>query len=363
VGGNDIVARLGGDEFTIILKNTNEEQAGAIASQIGAALRDFTFSAGDHDFRVHCSIGITLIDSSPTTTTELLSEADTACHEAKDQGRNCFKFFREIAPEEILHLEGKGLKEQIQRALDEERLSLSFLPVKNWTADRITAFEILVQMGSKDQEVPARAFFLAAERFDLAPRIDRWVIGQALLQLRSCNDDRLAISINLSARTLQQDDIIAHIRDRLAENQLDPARVSFEIPERAVLKSVTQTKNFMEKLREIGCGLIIDDFGVSLNSINLLKHLPVNQLKLEAGLVSSVRTSTFNQAVIASIVRIAQELGIEVVAKGVVRGEEVQTLRSLGVHYLQGQEVGQPLRELPGSAPDFQLRNPAQDVA
>lgn len=349
VRSNDIVARLGGDEFTVILKDIKEEQAAVIAAQIGAALRDFSFSAGEHTFKVHCSIGITLIDSSQTTTTELLSEADTACHEAKNQGRDCYKFFREIAPEEILHLEGKGIKEQIERALEDERFALSFIPIKDVIVDRIAAFETMVQMSSNGQEVPARAFFLAAERFDLAPRIDRWVIGKALRQLGTCSDNTHAISINLSGRTLQQDDIISYISDCLAEHQLDPARVSFEIPERAVLDSVTQTKNFMEKLKEIGCGIIIDDFGVSLNSLHLLKHLPVNQLKLEASLVSSSRTSTFSQAVISSIVRIARELDIEIVAKGVMRRDEATALCNLGVHYLQGHEIGQPCRELPNS--------------
>jgi ammonium transporter, Amt family len=309
-------------------------------------MRNFDFLTGGHTFMVRCSIGITLVDSSPTTITDLLSQADTACHQAKNEGRDCFKLYREIAPEEILHLEGVGLKEQIERALGEERFTLSFLPVKDCATSTIRAFETLIQMQSH-QEIPVRAFLIAAERFDLAPRIDRWVIDQALRQFSACNNANLSISVNLSGRTLQQEDLIEYIRGRLAEYQLNPDRLTFEIAERTALASVTQTKHFMEKVKDLGCGLALDDFGVSLNSINLLRHLPVNQLKIEAGLISSVRSSPFNQAVISSIVGIARELDIETVAKGVVRDDEGAELCRLGVNLLQGQEIEDCCRKLP----------------
>ncbi|HAD04115.1 MAG: hypothetical protein A2005_09885 [Desulfuromonadales bacterium GWC2_61_20] len=344
---NDILARLGGDEFTIILRNVNIEQASTIASQIGAAMRDFVFAAEGHTFSVHCSIGVTIIDGSSFTPTELLTQADTACHEAKNHGRDCFKLYRDIASEEILALAGSGLREQIERALDEHNFALNFFPIKDCTSGHISAFETFVRMSSGNREIPARAFFAAAERFDLAPRIDRWVIAEALRQLAACTNPAIVLSINLSGRTLQQVDIIDFIAGCLKEQGLDPARISFEIPERTVLDSVTQTKNFMEKVKELGCGVVIDDFGISLNSLNLLRYLPVAQLKIEASLISNAASSPFDRAVIVSIVSIARELNIITVAKGVMRNEDELLLCSLGVQMIQKHELAPPLSRLP----------------
>jgi len=347
---NDVLARLGGDEFTIILRNVNIEQASTIAGQIGAAMRDFSFAAEGHTFAVHCSIGVTLIDGSSFSPTELLTQADTACHEAKNHGRDCFKLYRDIAPEEILALEGSGLREQIDRALIDNNFALNFFPIKDCTTGKFSAFETFVQMSSGNREIPARAFFAAAERFDLAPRIDRWVIAEALRQLAACDNPEVVLSINLSGRTLQQSDIIEYILACLTEHHLDPARISFEIPERTVLASVTQTKNFMEKVRELGCGVVIDDFGISLNSLNLLRHLPVAQLKIEASLISNATSSAFDRAVISSIVAIARELNIVTVAKGVMRNEDEVLLCDLGVQLIQKHELTPPLTCLPNLA-------------
>jgi len=344
---NDILARLGGDEFTIILRNVNVEQASSIAGQIGDAMRDFVFGAEGHTFAVHCSIGVTIIDGSSFSPTELLTQADTACHEAKNHGRDCFKLYRDIAPEEILALDGSGLRDQIERALESNQFALNFFPIKDCANGDVCSFEAFVQMSSGNKDIPARAFFAAAERFDLAPRIDRWVIAEAMRQLAACDNQDLLLSINLSGRTLQQTDIIDFIRGCLNKYQLAPARISFEITERTVLDSVTQTKNFLEKIRELGCGIVIDDFGVSLNSLNLLRHLPVAQLKIEANLVNNASSSPFDRAVIASIVSIAHELGIVTVAKGVMRNDDETLLCSLGIQMIQKHELLPPLSQLP----------------
>lgn len=349
IRANDVLARLGGDEFTIILHNVNVEQASTIAGQIGEAMRDFVFGAEGHTFAVHCSIGVTMIDGGSFSPTELLTQADTACHEAKNHGRDCYKLYRDIAPDEILALEGSGLRERIERALETGQFALNFFPIKDCASGDIAAFETFVQMNSGSKDIPARAFFAAAERFDLAPRIDRWVIAEAVQQLARCDNPDLRLSINLSARTLQQVDIIDFIRNSLSQHNLAPARVSFEIPERTVLDSVTQTKNFMEKVKELGCGIIIDDFGISLNSLNLLRHLPVAQLKLEANLVNNASASTFDRAVIASIVSIANELGIITVAKGVMRNEDEKLLCALGIQLIQKHELSPPLSRLPSA--------------
>jgi EAL domain-containing protein (putative c-di-GMP-specific phosphodiesterase class I) len=296
---------------------------------------------------VHCSVGVTLIDGSDFSSTELLSQADTACHEAKNHGRDCFKLYRDIAPEEILALEGSGIREQLEHALEQGCFALSYYPVTDCATGKHLSFEAFVQMNSGGRDIPARAFFAAAERFDLAPRIDRWVISEALRQLAACSNPETTLSINLSPRTLPQPDIVDFICDRLAAHDLNPRRISFELAERTVLDSVTQTKNFMEKVREVGCAIVIDDFGVSLNSLNLLRHLPVAQIKIEASLVNNAAASSFNQAVIASIVRIASELNIVTVAKGVMRSEDEELLCHLGIQAIQKHELSPPYSQLP----------------
>lgn len=345
VRSNDIVARLGGDEFTIILRHVTEYQAIQIATQVGDAMREFYFSSAGQSFNIHCSIGVTIIDNRPYSPEVLLSQADTACHEAKKHGRDCFKLFSEVSPEEVLNLEG-GLRDQIERALNNNGFSLVFLPIHRLAGNRIVGFEGLVRMQAGDQLVPAVAFLSAAERLDLAPRIDQWVISHALEQFACVQDQTLTLSINLSGRSLQHPEMLEYIEELLSRYPVDPGRIIFEIPERSILDSVTQSKNFMQKLRDFGCQVAIDDFGVSLNSINLLRSLPVNQLKIEATLINGVCTSGFNQAVVRSLGEIAKELNIASVAKQVDRQETMDCLKDLPINLIQGHWVGKPRNSL-----------------
>lgn len=346
VRANDIVSRLGGDEFTIILKDTHEEDALRVAEQICASLREFVFTAEGQSFRVQCSIGITLIDSRQVPPSVLLSQADTACHEAKTQGRNTYVLFREIDPHDTLHLQQTGIRELLETALAQQGFSLVFLPVVDSQSGLIHHFDSAVRIINGTSEIPASAFISAAERFDLIQRIDRQVITMALEHLTGITDRSMHLSIKISGRTLQQSDILTFIGDSFTATGVEAQRITFEISERAILESVSQVKNFMEGLREMGCGIAIDDFGVSLNALSLLERLPIQQLRIEGNLVNSICSSSFNHALLSSFVSIARELGVQTVAKQVFREEEARELRRIGIDLLQGSILGHPRHSL-----------------
>lgn len=340
VRASDTVSRLGGDEFTIILHGAGEEEAVQVADKICTSLREFVFTAEGQSFRVQCSIGITLIDARETTDNTLLSQADTACQEAKKLGRDGYKLFREIAPLAPLAWSGSGLREQLERALANDGFRLEYLPVIAAGSDRVIASQGALRMRCGEEDLPAGAFQFAAERFDLIQAIDRQAISMALHYLASRPDNH-QLGLALSGRSVQQTDLLPFLRNELEQSGVAPGRLVFALTERTVLESATQTKIFMNGIRDLGCGIAIDDFGVSLNSIPLLQELPVDQLWLEGNLVNSIGASPFNRILVASIVHLASEIGLRTVAKQVVDGDVALLLCECGVdaleaRYLQG---------------------------
>jgi PAS domain S-box-containing protein len=227
---------------------------------------------------------------------------------------------------------------RIRNAIDSDRLVLHSQPIVDLASGRVVQEELLVRMLGDDDEVIMPGEFLPpAERFGLAPAIDRWVISRAAEIAR----DR-RVEVNLSAQSIGDPGLPDFVEARLAEAGAAPSNLVFEITETAAADDLDQARRLAERLTALGCGFALDDFGTGYGSFTYLKHLPVRYIKIDMEFVRTLRADSPDRQVVSAIVDVARNFGIETIAEGVEAAETAELLAALGVHYAQGYHFGRP---------------------
>jgi PAS domain S-box-containing protein len=234
---------------------------------------------------------------------------------------------------------------RIRSAIEHDRLVLHSQPIVELATGRVVQEELLLRMRGEDGELimPGR-FLPPAERFNLAPELDRWVIGRAVRMARERR-----VEVNLSAQSIGDPALPDYIEAQLAAAGADPAGVVFEITETAAAQDLDQARRLAERLSELGCGFALDDFGTGYGSFTYLKHLPVSYIKIDMEFVRTLRADSPDRQVVSAIVDVARNFGIETIAEGVESREVLELLKTLGVDYAQGFLLGRPT---PTQAPD-----------
>jgi diguanylate cyclase (GGDEF)-like protein/PAS domain S-box-containing protein len=346
---SDIVARLGGDEFAVVLPHADEAEAVRVAGDLLEAIRgDAVVTTAKGSRRATASIGIALFPerADHRDGEELLIEADIAMYDAKEAGRDraCVYDARSSRQQS---LEARMTwSEQILEALRDDRFTLyaqPIVPLQGAAGDR---YELLVRMLGRDgQVIPPGAFLPVAERFDLVQQIDRWVVREAieLLAAHHRRGHDVIFEVNLSAKSLGEDDLLDDIARLLESTGVDPSRLVFEVTETAAIINVDRAKQFARRLNELGCGFALDDFGAGFASFYYLKHLPFDYLKIDGEFVERLSESTTNQLVVQSVVAIARGLGKQTIAEYVGDDETLELLRAYGVDHAQGFHLGRPV--------------------
>lgn len=356
VRGSDVLARLGGDEFGILFVDCPLKQAVVIAEAIRHAVDEFRFSWEGKSFAVGASIGLVAIDEHAKTLGPLLSAADSACYAAKDGGRNRVHVYQ--ADDRQL-MERRGEMQWTQRlrhALDGDLLRLFVQPIVPAAGnDGLQRYEVLVRMQGEDGSIiPPGAFMPAAERYDLAPAVDRWVVGNFLAwvgDLRRRPDAVLGhYSINLSATSLGEESFLDFVLSAIERHRIPADCLCFEITETAAIANLSRAMTFMERLKAVGCSFALDDFGSGLSSFGYLKTLPVDYLKIDGSFVRDIEHDAIARAMVASINNIGHEMGLQTVAEFVESAAILECLQNIGVDYVQGYHLGRPgpLAELSG---------------
>ncbi len=298
----DTLARLGGDEFAIFLSHADAAAAATVAGDLLEALREHVVPIDGRPVRVTASIGIICVSEATATGEDLLAEADRAMYEAKDSGRD--RAVNGTGSERGHRGETRlGWEHRIHEALDRDLFVVHCQPILDLRADRVSQYELLLRMAEGEELVLPGAFLGVAERLGLIHAIDRWVVGEAMRLLAL--HPALRLEVNLSARSLDDPSLLALIRDGIAEHEIDPSRLIFEITETAAIGNIDVAWRFGAALDELGCSFALDDFGAGFGSFYYLKHLPVEYLKIDGDFVSSPRTLT-DELVIDSMVRIAR---------------------------------------------------------
>ncbi|QKT04073.1 EAL domain-containing protein [Ectothiorhodospiraceae bacterium 2226] len=342
----DVLARLGGDEFGLLLADVDAGAALAAAKLLLQALAEHSFSYRERRFRIGASIGVALVDPAFTSTAEVLRRVDIACYVAKHSGRNRIHLYD---PADEGQMDGLGelhRVSEIKDALAHQRLELHFQPiVPLHPNEQARAFEVLVRLRSRDGHLMLPGRFLpTAERYGLMPSVDRYVVENTFRLLDDLHrtGEEARFSVNLSATSLGDPELLELIKRRLRESDVAPGSLIFEITETAAVTHMDKAGVFIQDLQALGCGFALDDFGTGFSSFAYLKYLPVDHVKIDGVFVRDVVTNTVDRQMVRSINQIAHALNKRTVAEFVESEDVLDCLREVGVDYVQGYHTGRP---------------------
>ena len=339
----DTAARLGGDQFLVLLGDSpRAEDVAGIATGLLSALGE-PWAVRDREAAVTCSIGIALYPMHGATST-LISHADAAMRAAKTAGGATYCFFE---PHMV-----SGAREQVELlrdlrcALSRGQLELYFQPKIHGPSGEITGAEALMRWHHPQRGMVSPAVFIPiAERFGLINTLGEWLIEEACRQVRAWRDQglRMRVAINLSVHQLRQPHLADRIAQALEKHQVNPKLITCEITESVAMEDSEHTMRIFSKLAAVGVAISIDDFGTGYSSLAYLRKLPAEELKIDRSFVLDLETSADARAVVDAVVKLAQALGLKVVAEGVETEAQHQILRSLGCNELQGFLFAKPM--------------------
>lgn len=344
--GIDTVARLGGDEFTVMLQQiAHPQDAALVANDIMSSLsKPWTLSNGA-EVRIGVSIGISLFPDHGTSTQDLLQHADAALYQAKNEGRNCFRYFSHgltYAARERLDLEAR-----LHRAIEQNELRVFYQPQVDIASGRIVGAEALVRWQHPQEGLisPAR-FIPVAESTGMIGEIGEWVLKQTCLQGRKWMDaglSPLTLAVNISPRQFMRGDLCDAVSQVLSVTGFPAKHLELEVTEGALAESEHDVALLLHRLRDLGVHLSIDDFGTGYSSLAHLKRFPLDVLKIDKSFVDDIARRQDDGAIAAAIVAMGHSLGFKVLAEGVEKDEQLAILQSLGCDMYQGYLKSRPL--------------------
>lgn len=345
----DSLFRLGGDEFAILLNGCPINRAESIANEIRLVVEEFRFMWQDKSFGIGVSIGLVPITVDSVSMASLLAAADAACYTAKEKGRNRVQVY-EPSDTELAMREGEmQWLPRINRAMEEDRLQLYYQKIANVRDGDVmggTQYELLLRMLDEHGAIiPPQAFIPAAERYNLMPSVDRWVIRHALdwiTRHAAQVKDISTIYINLSGQSLNDDKFLDFVTAQIKRLDGLGIKIGFEITETAAIANLSRAMRLMGTLKDLGCSFALDDFGSGMSSFAYLKNLPVDKIKIDGVFVRDMLFDRVDYAMVEAINRIGHLMGIQTVAEFVENDAILHRLKELGVDYAQGFGIHRP---------------------
>ena len=344
-----LASRISGDRFAVFVPDARPEAAQDIADELRGSLSNLGFVRERHTVEVTASFGVSAVVDGHNPLSHALASAEIACKAAKDRGRNRVEVYAEGDQSIIRRYTDITLVGTVRSALLDERFRLEAQPIVplNGAPSR-PKYELLLRMSDEDGNgVPPDKFLSAAERYQLAPAIDRWVVRKAIEMVRSAAE-RLAqlkasFAVNISGQSLGDADFSQFLESALREAGFPLNLLSFELTETAAVANIVRAEALMRRLRDFGCAVALDDFGRGLSSLTYLRTLPVTHLKIDGSFVRDVGTDERSQAMMSAIVQLARAMKLKTVAECVESDAIRQSVRKLGVDYGQGFSIGRPI--------------------
>lgn len=345
----DTVARLGGDEFAILLEDSGgAEDAEAVADRIQGELA-LPFDLDGHRVFNSASIGIVLSDTGYERADDVLRDADTAMYRAKVHGKARYELFNPTMRERaVARLD---LETDLRSAINLQELRLHYQPIVSLGSNRIIGFEALVRWEHPTHGlIPPANFIPVAEETGLILPIGKWVLKEACGQMREWQDRHptdppLTISVNLSAKQFTQPDLSEQIKETLEATGLAAKSLKLEITESVLIEEGEVGRRMLKQLRALGIQVEIDDFGTGYSSLSYLQQLPLDTLKIDRSFISHMGANGKGSEIVRTIMLLAQEMGMRVIAEGVETGEQLTNLKALGCEFAQGYLFSRPVEQ------------------
>ena len=346
VRGDDVVARLGGDEFLVVAGGLDHgDEAAAIAEKIIAAF-SAPFVLGERELVTTPSIGVAVYPDDGTEAMVLLRNADLAMYEAKDSGRNMYRFYNRSIHD--LSLQRLEVGRCLRGALERQELHVVYHPLVRADSGAIIGAEALLRWNSPELgSVEPSTFIPVAEQSGLIVDLGRWVLREACATLARWRLDQsgFVMAVNVSPRQFRSSGFIAMVRECLAEFQVPPHQLEIEITEGLLLRNQGEVKVILEELHALGVRLSMDDFGTGYSSLSYLREFPFHTVKIDRSFIHDVSEDRNDRALVIAAVRMAQALGLQIIAEGVETDEQWSFLAAQDCDILQGFRFGIPVTE------------------
>ncbi|HET6629228.1 MAG TPA: EAL domain-containing protein [Woeseiaceae bacterium] len=357
---NAVATRLTGDDFALLLAHGSVEDALEVARVVQERSRDLRYLEGDKSLQVTVSAGVAPLLADVPDAETALTAARIACDSAKDHGRDRVEVYDRDDQSIVRRYDDMHLVAEIQKTLYADGFVLFAQPIVSLARPNASPrFEVLLRMkDSTGNRISSKSFFSAAERYQLMPQIDRWVVSTAMRMLApfasKLSDAGVSFAINLSGQTLGDDGILSFIEEELEASGIAPQTLSFEVTESAAVSNRAKAQAFIDALRARGCRFSLDDFGAGLSSFAYLKNFKVDTLKIDGSFIRDITNNRISESMVAAITQVARVMQLETVAEYVESEESRELVARLGVDYAQGHSVGKPV-ELEAVLAAFQV--------
>ena len=350
VRASDSVARIGGDEFVVLLENLSlhaleaASQTKDIAEKIIQAINQ-PYQLEKYDYFITSSIGAALLNGHELKSDDLLKQADIAMYQSKSEGRNTLRFFDPIMQEAIsAHAD---LESELRKAIEQQQFQL-YYQVQVDVDGRPTGAEALIRWQHPKRGMVSPYHFISlAEETGLIIPIGQWVLDTACAQLNAWQQEpltqALVIAINVSARQFHQVDFVGQVLNTVHKYAINPALLKIELTESMLINNIKDVVTKMNELSKIGISFSLDDFGAGYSSLQYLKMLPLDQLKIDQSFVHDIATNSSDRAIVRTIITMASSLGMNVIAEGVETESQRQFLLDNGCVHFQGYLYSKPM--------------------
>jgi len=344
-----VLSRLTGDDFCMLLTHADSDAALAYANSVRDRASALRYLESDKSLQVTMSIGIAEFDRSSGDEGSALTTARMACEAAKEQGRDRIEIFDDNNRSVVRRYDDMQLVAEIQRTLDSNEFELLAQPIMSLSDESVNPrFEILLRMNDGDGgRIETGALVSAAERYRMMPQIDRWVVSTAIAKFAEIKDtissQEAVFAINLSGQSIGDDDFLEFIEQEIDRSGLPATSLCFEITESAAVSNLKKAQSFIDRLRERGCNISLDDFGAGLSSFAYLKNFNVDTLKIDGGFIRDIIDNRISESMVAAITQVAKVMNLKTVAEYVECEKTRDLIIKLGVDYAQGHLIGKPI--------------------
>jgi EAL domain-containing protein (putative c-di-GMP-specific phosphodiesterase class I) len=343
----DTVARFGGDEFAVLVDDVHSVQEVLTLAQRLMQSTSEPYTIRDQEFIIHLSVGITLSSTGYEFAEDALRDADIAMYKSKEAGGPSFRVYDRLMHAQLMN--SLKLQTDLRTAFKMEEFLLQYQPIIALDTGQIRGFEALLRWNSRDQGLlKPDLFFSSIDTTGLLNSVECWVLRKASEQISRWKQQFMRVpplfmSVNLSGKQLENPNLMELVSETLAEFKLDPEQLWLEISEKNSIYDEVATIPKLNAIRSLGVHLCLDDFGTGYSTLGYLSRLPINVLKIDRSLISAVDTNPESNKIIHTVIGLADNLGLSVVAEGIETSPQLDFLKLSKCHYAQGYYFSEPV--------------------